>query len=566
MKLRDYQQESVSALWGWFRANPTGAPLLVLPTGAGKSLVIAEIARAVAAKGKRVLIVAHRKELISQNFEKLASLMPFGSIGMYSAGLGKRDTDRAVIVAGIQSVYKKAKELGEVALVLIDEVHLVAPDGEGRYQTLIKELREINPSIRFCGLTATPYRLGSGVLTESGNLWTDIAHEVKIKRLISEGYLSPLVSKGSRHAADLTTVTVRGGEYVAEQMERAFNQLDIVEAAIEEIVRLGVGRKKWMIFASGVGHAQNIAAVLTRVGITNGVVIGDTPPLERAATLSAFKSGELQALIGCEVLTTGFDEPGIELVAVMRATKSTALWVQICGRGCRIAEGKKDCLILDYGGNAVRLGPIDTIELSYRKNPLDGETTVAVNTMPVKECPECRAILPLNAAGCDDCGTMFPNVFRINHEAEASTAPVISAEQPKHIVDVVGVKYERHKKPEKPLPTLRVDYALSMIEDYPVRKISEWVCLEHTNFAREKAAKWWLQRSATIMGQPPTTIDDALSRLNEIRNPRKIEVQKDGKWWRVLRVVEWSDGSAGGEEQRKKEEEDAFFEETGLNL
>jgi DNA repair protein RadD len=565
MKLRDYQQESVNALWAWFRENEEGAPLLVLPTGAGKSLVIAEIARAIAARGKRVLIVAHRKELISQNFEKLAAMIPAKDIGMYSAGLGRRDTDKAVIVAGIQSVYKKAEELGELALVLIDEVHLVAPDGEGRYRTLINDLQIRNPKIRFCGLTATPYRMGSGVLTETGNLWTDIAYEVKIKRLINEGYLAPLISKGSKFAADLTTVAVRGGEYVADQMERAFNRLDIVESAIEEMCTLGRDRKKWMIFASGVAHAETIASVLRRVGLTCGVVIGDTPPLERSAILSAFKRGELQALVGCEVLTTGFDEPGIELVAVMRATKSTALWVQVAGRGCRIAPEKENCLILDYGGNALRHGPIDTIELSYRKNPLNGETTVAVNTVPSKECPECRAILPINAAGCDNCGTMFPNVFRINHEAEASSAPVISEEQPKHIVDVVAVKYHKHQKKEKPLPTMRADYAMSIIDDTPVKKVSEWVCFEHSGFARDNSVKWWLDRCVEHTA-PPRTIDEALTRLGEIRNPKKIEIQKDGKWWRVLRVVEWSEESAGDDEKASIEEEERMFLETGLNF
>jgi DNA repair protein RadD len=565
MKLRDYQQETVSALWAWFRDNKEGAPLLVLPTGAGKSLVIAEIARAIASKGKRVLIVAHRKELVSQNFEKLATMMPFGSIGMYSAGLGRRDTDKAVIVAGIQSIYKKAEELGSFSLVLIDEVHLVPPDGEGRYRTLISELTAINPDIRFCGLTATPFRLGSGVLTESGDLWSDVAYEVKIKRLISQGYLSPIVSKGSKYAADLTGVRTVAGEFNSEQMEKAFNRLDIVEAALEEVVKYGDDRKKWMIFASGVAHAETIGNVLSRVGVSNGIVIGDTPPLERAATLAAFKKGEIRALVGCEVLTTGFDEPGVDLVAVMRATKSTALWVQIVGRGCRIADGKKDCLVLDYGGNALRHGPIDTIELSYRKNPLTGETTTAVNTMPCKECPECQAILPLNAAGCDNCGTMFPNIFRINHEAEASSAPVLSEPSKKYIVDIVGTKYHRHEPKDKPTPSMRVDYAMAMVDDYPVKKVSEWVCFEHQGLAREKAVRWWLDRCIEHTAIPDT-IEDAMARLSEVRNPTKIEIEKDGKWWRVVRVVEFSGDSADAEERAKIEEEEKFFLETGLNF
>ncbi len=197
MELREYQKEAVSALWKWFRANPEGAPILCLPTGAGKSVICAEIARAICGKGldRRVLIVAHRKELLSQNHAKVQAAMPWGKCSLYSAGLKSKDGSGQVVVAGIQTVYNKAEELGRFDLCLIDEVHLVAPDGRGRYRTFIEGLQKVNPRIRFCGLTATPYRLGSGLLTDSGDIWTDIAHEVPMLDLIEAGYLSRLVGR-----------------------------------------------------------------------------------------------------------------------------------------------------------------------------------------------------------------------------------------------------------------------------------------------------------------------------------------------------------------------------------
>jgi DNA repair protein RadD len=562
VELRPYQKESLSALWDWFRKNPQGAPLLVLPTGAGKSLVIAEAAKKVAERGKRVLILAHRRELLSQNYDKLAALMPFGNLGLYSAGLGRRDTSSDIVVAGIQSAYTKAEELGSFALVLIDEVHLVPPDGEGRYQTLINGLTAINPGIRFAGTTATPYRLGSGVLTTSGNLWTGIAHEVGIRELINQGYLSPLVSKGGTIRPNMKNIAIRAGEYVAEAMENAFNRLDLVEAAVEEIVAFGTSqdRKSWLIFSSGVKHAETIGEVLKRVGIKVGVVTGDTPPLFREQILQDFKAGELQALVNCDVLTTGFDHPGIDLIAVLRATQSTGLWVQICGRGCRIAEGKKDCLILDFGENALRHGPIDRIRLAYRTNPLTGKDETRVETIPCKECPHCKSLVVSSEKECGDCGYVWPDTMRLNHKPEASTASVLYQPEFKEF-DVLKVVYDKHKKRDGDSVTMRVDYVMGEAAGVVIDKISEWVCLEHEGFAQRKAVSWWrMHAEDPTQDDYPDTVAEGLKRVGELKTPKRIRAQKDGKWWRVVKVLEWAkpvDAAA---------DEDTLADEMGVNL
>ncbi len=564
MELRGYQSECVSASWDWFRKNPQGAPLVILPTGAGKSLVAAEIAKQVAEKGgdRRVLILAHRKELLEQNYAKLSQLMPWGRLGLYSAGLNRRDTSAQIVVAGVQSVYNKAEELGRFSLVQIDEVHLVPPEGEGRYRTLIEGLRRVNPAVRFLGMTATPYRLGSGLLTNSGDVWTGVAYEANIRDLIEQGYLCPLISKGSRFQANLAGVATRGGEFVSADMERAFNRLDLIEAAIEEVVRHGEDRKSWLLFAAGVAHATAIAAVLNRVGIPCGSVTGETPPILRQQILDDFKHGRLRAVVNVDVLSTGFDHPGIDLIAVLRATKSTALWVQICGRGCRIAPDKENCLVLDYGGNALRFGPIDRIRIAYRKNPVTGADESSVATSPVKECPNCRSILPLSAKECPDCGHVFPDAMRLNHEPEASTAPVLSVPDPPIDVEVYKTDYDRHKKRDKPLPTLRADYSITMVEGVTVEKVSEWVCLEHEGFAGQKARKWWHERGGNLAVDAPETVEEALGRLGEIKNPRRLRIQRDGKYWRVLNVLEFHDAGEGG----VGNEEEEFQEEFGVNL
>ena len=565
MKLRPYQEESLAALWSWFRENPQGAPLLVLPTGAGKSLVLAEMAKTVCRRGpdRRVLILAHRKELLVQNAQELQKLWPEGDIGVYSAGLGERSTRNRVVVAGIQSVYERADALGRFSLVIIDEAHLIPPDGEGRYRTLIAGLLGVNDKVRFAGLTATPYRLGSGMLTESGGIFTAIAYEVGIKRLIDEGFLSPLVTKSSKSAVNLAGVGVKSGEYAAGEMESRFNQFSVVESAVKEIITYGVGRKSWLIFASGVEHAGNVKDALQKGDIPAEVVTGDTPPIERSSILQRFKEGRVRALVNVDVLTTGFNHPGVDLLAVLRGTKSTGLWVQICGRGSRKAAGKDNCLILDYGGNASQHGPIDQIHIAHRKNPLTGAVESRIETPKVWECPSCQSVIPVQARECPDCGYQLI-IDRLNHGTVASSAPIISEPEPPVVVDVKGVLYARHEKADKP-PSLKVTYVLGQVEGVDVVKVSEWVCLEHDGYAQRKATEWWNAAAVDPMEPVPTTVEEALATTHLIRKATRLLIKKDGKFWRVLKVLAWGEpesGPQGGSGQ----DEDPFFNATRINI
>jgi len=194
-ELRPYQQEAVDAVYEHLRTKDTN-PCVVLPTGTGKSLVLAKIASdAVTLWGGRVLILAHVKELLEQNADKVRRLCPELKVGVYSAGLNSRDTRESVIVAGIQSVYNKACDLGRFDLVIVDECHLLAPDDEGMYRTFLKDMKVINPDVRLIGLTATPFRLKGGAICKPENLLNEVCYEAGLKEMIAQGYLSPLVSR-----------------------------------------------------------------------------------------------------------------------------------------------------------------------------------------------------------------------------------------------------------------------------------------------------------------------------------------------------------------------------------
>jgi DNA repair protein RadD len=481
MILRKYQEESVSAVWEFMRTR-TGNPCVVLPTAAGKSLVLARLASdAVSLWGGRVLVLAHVKELLEQNAAELQRLAPGLDIGIYSAGLKRRDRRAQVTFAGIQSVYSRACDFDPFDLILVDEAHLIPPDGDGMYQKFLNDAKTIAPHVRLAGLTATPYRLGSGWLCGDDSLLTDVCFEVGVRELIQDGFLSRLTSKEGM-ALDTSGLHVRGGEFVADEAERLM--LDVVGPACDEIKRKTVDRKSVLVFCQSVEHAIRVTGAL-QGGDRAALITGETSPADRAETIAAFKSGGLKYLVNVNVLTTGFNAPATDAVCLLRPTLSPGLYYQMVGRGFRLAPGKSNCLVLDFGGNVRRHGPVDQIKVKPR--------SVGGDSQPVsKTCPNCAEVCHAGYAQCPDCGFEFDDRKKATHEPTAATAPVTSLEVVRTDFPVTDIRYFRHTKRNEPeaTPTLRVDYRVS-----PVLWFSEWVCIEHEGFAGNKARSWWRARS-----------------------------------------------------------------------
>jgi DNA repair protein RadD len=514
--LRDYQCEAVDALWAYF-AEHTGNPLLVLPTGAGKSVVQAAFVTDVLTRypGQRFLLITHVRELVEQNAAKLEAMLPPMTVGVYSAGLNRRELDHPVTVASVQSLANALDYVPAYDLVIIDECHLVPPSGEGRYRTVLQSLRALNPHLKVIGMSATPYRLKSGYLHKGkGRIFTDVCCEIGVRRLIDAGYLSPLVSKSGASAVSLDGVRTRGGEFVDRDVQNAMDRDDVVEASLDEVMRYCADRKQWIVFAAGVEHAEHVLASLTRRGVQAELVTGATPTDERDATIARFKAGELRALVNVAVLTTGFDAPALDAVVLMRATKSPGLYYQMVGRGLRIAPGKHDCLVLDFGGNVLRHGPIDRLNVRERSGKKKG------GAPPVRVCPECREVCLVQLKACP-CGYVWPVAESEPHDETATDLPVLSE---RILLEVEGVAYSKHEKAGKP-PSLRVTYQCGLAT------YSEWVCLEHDGYAARKAAQWWARRG---MRPVPVTVDEALERVSELRVPWSIDVEPEGKYWRVV--------------------------------
>jgi len=383
--LRPYQADSVKAVIHYFRKHSTPA-VIVLPTGAGKSLVIAELARI--AKG-RVLVMAHVKELVEQNHAKYESYDLKGAV--FSAGLGRKETDQQVVFASVQSVVRNLDAFAnQFSLLVIDECHRVPDEEKSSYRKVISHLQSINPGIKVLGLTATPFRLSMGwiyqyhtrgmVRSEEARFFRDCIFELPIHYLLDEGFLTPaklidapVLSYDFSQIKPANTGRYKESEMdmVIEQSKRATPQI------VAQIQNYAQDRQGIMIFAATVRHAQEIVSLLPTS--ESALVIGDTHTLERDRIINAFKQREIKYLVNVSVLTTGFDAPHVDLIAILRPTESVSLYQQIVGRGLRLSEGKKECLILDYAGNSYDLYQP---EVGNPKPDSDSE----IITIP---CPAC---------------------------------------------------------------------------------------------------------------------------------------------------------------------------------
>jgi DNA repair protein RadD len=576
---RWYQSEAVEAAFRGLETKP-GNPVIELPTGAGKSVVIAMICQRVAGEyGGRVLVLAHVKELLEQAADKLRQLCDGITVSIYSAGLGQRDTTGQIVVGGIQSVYDKSELLGRFDLLLIDEAHLIPETGDGMYRQLIRKLSEINPDLRVIGLTATSYRTSTGPIAKPDGILNYICFTVGVKPLILQGHLSQLIGRKAHAEISTAGLHVRQGEFVESEVESRMLADDLVSRATCEIVQSCFDRRSVLVFCQTVNHSRQVAAAIRRhvmgicesaldelkpaisgdelaslfdlgpdplenwqIGIvadwlddnghptTNlrryinngleivGEIYGDTRPEDRERLVAEFRAGDLKYLVNVNVLTTGFDAPGTDAIAILRATTSPGLLYQMVGRGFRTSPGKVNCLVLDFGDNFERHGPVDEIRAEAKK-PRPGDDPVQ------KDCPDCRTVVSASVRTCPGCGHVWTITPREPTHNGTSSGEPLKKPAVVETRDVIEVTYSVHTKkdaePETP-KTLKVTYKLSYSE-----YVSEWVCVEHPpGFAKHKANQWWSARCA--IPSPETAAEAAVwGQLGLLAIPAQITVETE---------------------------------------
>ena len=521
MELRDYQAAAIGSLYGHLQAKPTN-PCVVIPTGGGKSLIMATICRDVVQKWNgKVILLAHVRELLSQSFDHLKRVDPTLPVGIYSAGLNEKNTNEPITVAGIQSAYRNPDAFTPPDLLIIDECHRIPADGEGMYLSFISDLKSRNPNLRVIGFTATPYRLSSGPICTTENILNEICFEAKISELIHKGFLCPVSAYGPEgDEVDFSAVTVRGGEFVLGELEEFLNDDVKVAQAVGELAGRVKGRKSILVFASGVAHGKKVAGMLKEAtDEAVGEVYGETPPEERDEMIRRFRDGSLRWLVNCDVLTLGFDAPNVDAIGILRATMSPGLFYQMCGRGFRIHPSKEDCTVLDFGGNALRHGPVDAIDPdATKKSKETGEA-------PAKKCPQCFRYVPTGVLACPTCGFAFPPRAEARHEASAYQGGILSEDRVPYDADVKSVDYSSHVGKESGITSLKVTYDTGMMA------YSEYVCIEHHGFARDKAEAWWARRASV---PAPSTVTEAFDFVGTLLTPKKIRVRQAGKYPEII--------------------------------
>lgn len=514
--LRNYQREAIDSLYAYFQEN-SGNPCISIPTGGGKSLIIAQFLREIFEQwpDQRVLVLTHVKELISQNYAELISLWPEAPAGVNSAGLNRRDFGSSIVFGGVQSLHRHAYDLQRIDLVIIDEAHLVPRTANTMYRRFLGDLQKINPYLKIIGLTATPFRLDSGMVHQGDDaLFSEISYEANVRTLIEQKFLVPPRTISGSAQIDTLDVGTRGGEFIPGQLQAAASDPETVELICNEIVGHGANRRGWLVFGCGVDHCVMLRDELRRRGISCESIFGETPAWERDAIVRAYKDQQIRCLSSMGVLTTGFNAPHVDMIALARPTKSTGLYIQIVGRGLRTFPNKDDCLVLDFGGNIARHGPIDAPNV---KEPGKGD-----GSAPFKLCPVCWLSWPTAIRTCS-CGYEFPEPETLIQLRPAQER-ILQARGPEWI-DVDRVSYVLHEKIDKP-PSMCVGYHCGLL------LYREWICLQHDGYARSKAVAWWQRRAPEV--PVPDTIEQALNNSFALKQPTQICVRPSGRFFEIV--------------------------------
>ena len=459
---------------------------------------------------QRFLLLTHVKELIAQNSEVLKEVWPDAPLGIYSAGLKQKDAAMPIVYGGVQSAKNNPHLFGKRDLIFIDEAHLINQDAASMYLSFLSTMKLINPAVKIIGMTATPFRMGQGMITEGG-IFTDIVHDLcsmdNFNRLIAEGYLAPLVPLRTKIELDVSNVGMAQGEFIQSQLQHAVDVAKVTYDGLRELVEAAKDRRSWLIFASGIEHAEHIAEMLMSFGIDCAAVHSKQSAEYNDKAIEAFKNYELRSIVNYGKLTTGFNHPGIDAIAMFRPTMSVPLWVQMLGRGTRPIKGKRDCLVLDYARNTPRLGPINDPLIPRKKGEAQGE-------VPVKICEFCGVFNHIKNKTCSHCGTEFSFEIKItksagHHELIKSDLPVIEN------FNVDRVIYTKHQKLDK-APCLKVTYFTG------IRSFNEWLFPQSLKGpGRHNFHTWWRNRTAI---PPPATVEEALLSTDALKVPRQIRV------------------------------------------
>lgn len=529
IELRDYQSRALSMLYDWLEKN-TGHPCIVLPTGSGKSIVIAELCKQAITEwpDTHIVMLTRSVELINQNAEKLRTIWPGAPMGIYSASAGKKQLGEPITIGGPLSIVRVTKKIGHCDLLLVDEAHDISHKNEGSYRKIINDLMDINPSMRVIGFTASPFRLGHGMITDKPAIFDALIEPVSIEELIFKGHLATLRSKQTGFKLDTSGVHKRGGDFVESELQAAVDTSDNNEAMIDEVIKRSEGRKSWMFFATGVRHAEHLRDILLSRGISAVSVTGNMAKKEREQAIADFKSGKITAITQVGCLNVGFDHPDIDLLVMARPTMSPGLYLQQAGRGLRPKSHTNHCLVLDFAGVVETHGPITAVQPPKKGGDGDGEA-------PVKVCDNCSELVHISAKECPACGAPFPEPEK--KKLELRNVDIMGMEGKDF--EVTSWNWRRHISKASGNLMLACTYYGSLSD----KPITEYLAVLNDGYAGQMA----LQKLVTIAEkcgadlsgisrlEGSEALDYIVIQMSKAKHPNSIEYRMDGKFYKVVR-------------------------------
>ena len=543
---RWYQEGAVDALFLAVQKKDCH-PIAAIPTAGGKTPIVCKLVDRILSENpnENILILSHVKEILEQDHDALREffewdeeadcLSDYSQIGVYSSGL-KRKEIKKITVAGIQSVWRKPELFKKFGKIIIDECHLITTTQTGMYRSFLGEL-----TANYIGLTATPYRTGHGYIHKGKDaLFNDLAYDLtsfeNFNRLTDEGFLSPLYSRRTKLSMGDLKFKIIAGDFSQKDMSAKLDRDKITYAAVKETIKFGAKYKRWLFFAIDIKHAENITKKLNDSGVS-AIAIHSNMEGDRAQALADSKAGKYRAVVNVDILTTGYNDPQIDLIVLMRPTKSPIIHVQTIGRGLRVHPDKDHCLVLDFAGNCARLGPINDVQVKEKGDKLEG------NGGPmVKDCPECMMQNHLSAKICINCGFKFPTKEKLKADADANAEVVRKAPVEKKVektyvepawFDVSEVNFSVVKSRGNKPDSFVVKYKCGLTS------FSEPVCLDHSGYAKYMAQFWLKNHWIVGSGKVPQDVSGIMRAAKEekLKIPERIKVDTNGKFLRFMEKV-----------------------------
>lgn len=454
--LRDYQEAAIQAARDDF-ARGRKRTLIVAPTGSGKAILSGKIAALAAPKG-RVLVLCSQSHLIKQNLEKFRAFSDIDA-GIYCNSLNRKDTTNRVIFASRDSLGRNPEACGIFECVVLDEAHQL----DIRENSMYMRIMDVQKSAYVVGMTGTPWRLSGGRIWGDGKFFQGICYNIGMDVLQKQGFLVPYTFPLVNTKIDTDGIKTQNGDFNLKELEERTSNDSIIKGSVREWLTYEKRRRCTMFFCVTRNHGQKLCNALYDYLTEDEVVYVDGETENRDQILDEIRQGKYKAVVSIGALTTGFDAPIVDCIVMLRATKSTSLFVQICGRGLRPYPGKENLLILDFAQNFTRFGTLEMPKVTdmgaLRESSSKNEN------VEKKECPACKMEISIFARECGFCG----EIFKINHSSKAHR---VGDKAAINRCKVLGVSVEPHIKKDTQERGFKVVWRV--IVDKRMRVLSEY--------------------------------------------------------------------------------------------